>query len=89
MIHGRLWADYAILKSNYNSINQNKILINFQQYFRFAEFMETSAHISADAVDEHEKELEDYDTEYNDESISEDDNSSEDIKKLEYTSDSE
>jgi len=51
--------------------------------------METSAHISADAVDEHEKELEDYDTEYNDESISEDDNSSEDIKKLEYTSDSE
>lgn len=50
--------------------------------------METSAHVSANAVDEHEKELEDYETEYND-SVSDDDTSSDDIKKLEYTSDSE
>lgn len=55
----------------------------------FAEFMETSAHVSTEAVNEHEKELEDYDTEYNEESESEDDNLSDDIKKLEYTSDSE
>ncbi|XP_025204616.1 nuclear envelope integral membrane protein 1 [Melanaphis sacchari] len=66
-----------------------KVVSRLRDPKKFAEFMETSAHVSADAVDEHEKELEDYDTEYNDESISEDDNSSDDIKRLEYTSDSE
>jgi len=49
--------------------------------------METSAHISTESVNEHEKELEDYDTEYNEES--EDDSLSDDVQKIDYTSDSE
>jgi len=51
--------------------------------------METSAHVDTEAVKEHEKEFEDYDTEYIEESESEDDDSYNDIKKLDYTSDSE
>jgi len=49
--------------------------------------METSAHISTESVNEHEKELEDYDTEYNEES--EDDSLSGDIQELNYTSESQ
>jgi len=49
--------------------------------------METSAHVSTESVNEHEKELEDYDTDYNLES--EDDSLSVDVQKLNYSSDSD
>lgn len=42
--------------------------VHSRLYFRFADFMETSAHVSTEAVEEHEKELDEYETEYNSES---------------------
>lgn len=46
--------------------------------------METSVHISPDAVEEHEKETDEYNNKTDSES-----NDSFDIKEIEYTSDSE
>jgi len=45
--------------------------------------METSAHVSTETVEEYEKDIENYD------SNSDSSNLSDDIKELEYTSDSE
>ncbi|CAI6347603.1 unnamed protein product [Macrosiphum euphorbiae] len=64
-----------------------KVVSRLHDPKRFAEFMETSAHVSTESVNEHEKELEDYDTEYNEES--EDDSFSDDVQQIDYTSDSE
>lgn len=50
-------------------------------------FMETSAHVSTKSVNEHEKELEDYETEYSEES--DNDSLSEEVQKLNYSSDSD
>lgn len=47
--------------------------------------METSAHVSTKAVEEHERENEDRD----DDSESENDDSFDDIRELEFTSDSD
>ncbi|KAL5243648.1 hypothetical protein ACI65C_011058 [Semiaphis heraclei] len=54
---------------------------------KFAMFMETSAHVSTKSVNEHEKELEDYETEYSEES--DNDSLSEEVQKLNYSSDSD
>jgi len=49
--------------------------------------METSAHVSTESVNEHEKELEDYGTGYSEES--DDESLSEEVQKLNYSSDSD
>lgn len=51
--------------------------------------METSAHISTKAVEEHEKEFEDNENQFSDESEYENDDSFDDIKEIQYTSDSD
>lgn len=51
--------------------------------------METSAHVCIEAVEDHEKELEDDDSECQEELETDSENSSDDIKMLDYTSDSD
>lgn len=68
------------------------MIINMYLYeliFRFAAFMETSAHVSPEAVEEYEKEIEDSENDFEDESESDISDSFDDIKKIEYSSDSE
>lgn len=63
--------------------NYVRMCFKYILYSRFAEFMETSAHVSTETVEEYEKDIENYD------SNSDSSNLSDDIKELEYTSDSE
>jgi len=62
-----------------------KVVNKLRDPKKFAEFMETSAHVSSDVVEEYEKEIEDVE----DDSENETDDSFGDIKEIEYTSDSE
>ncbi|XP_025416716.1 nuclear envelope integral membrane protein 1a [Sipha flava] len=67
-----------------------KVISRLKNPQQFAEFIESSVHVSTKAVEEHEKEIEDYDTEYEGSELeNENSDSLDDIKEIVYTSDSE
>lgn len=66
---------------NTYQLRSNNVSMCFKYilYSRFAEFMETSAHVSTETVEEYEKDIENSDS----------NSDLSDIMELEYTSDSE